>query len=272
MYFNLFYPGWCTERRCVRTCIGGSSKQLKMQIMVCHWPSRVHTEHTVSHFCSKSSPSLHPWGYFLSQEETGSSSMQMTVAAAPSQACSHCLINHWKEGICTKKEESKSKSLLSTSCCLRCFCQTWQNAGLVGLGTGKVSLSPSPFFFLPLPLWTEARVLLGLLHCAGGKLPIRATLIEHWKQEFYKGADLLFITSHSLVFFLPHSSVFHWLTLPHSNFLSWSFLQLSLYCVHPFLLCWSLPPLETPMVRVGYNVAFSVFRALCVCVCEITVG
>lgn len=25
------------------------------------------------------------------------------------------------------------------------------------------------------------------------------------------------------VFFLPHSSVFHWLTLPHSNFLSWPF-------------------------------------------------
>ena len=44
-----------------------------------------------------------------------------------------------------------------------------------------------------------------------------ATLIEHWKQEFYKGADLLFITSHSLLF-LPHSSVFHWLTVPHSSF------------------------------------------------------
>lgn len=171
----------------------------------------------------------------------------MTVVAAPLQARSHYLINHWKEGICMKKGESKSKSLLSTSCCLYCFCQTWQNAGLVGLGTGKVSLYLSlslPFFPpLPLPLWTEARVLLGLLHCAGGKLPIRATLIEHWKQEFYKGADLLFITSHSLVFFLPHSSVFHWLTLPHSNFLSWSFLQLSLYCVHPFLLCWSPTPL-----------------------------
>lgn len=31
-------------------------------------------------------------------------------------------------------------------------------------------------------------------YCAGGKLPIRTTLIEQCKQEFYERADLLFIT------------------------------------------------------------------------------
>lgn len=34
-------------------------------------------------------------------------------------------------------------------------------------------------------------------------------LIEHWKQACYKEADLLFITSHSLPFFLTDFSAFH---------------------------------------------------------------
>lgn len=46
------------------------------------------------------------------------------------------------------------------------------------------------------------------LYCATGKLPIRGdTLIEHWKQEFHKEADLLFITSRLLLFFPPLSSL-----------------------------------------------------------------
>lgn len=72
--------------------------------------------------------------------------MQMTVGrretAAPSEAHGHYRIRQWREGICMKKEQgSKSKSLLSISCCLYCSCQTWQSTGLVGLGTSKVSLS-----------------------------------------------------------------------------------------------------------------------------------
>lgn len=227
--------------RCVCMDPNGSWKQLKMLIRVFYWPSRVHTEHTVSHFFPLK-PNFLP---FLSTpeaipsswEETGSSFMQMTVvsgvAAAPWQADSHYFIHQWREGICMKKEESRSKSLLSTSCCLYSFCQTWQNAGLVGLDTGKVSRSLSFTF------WTGARVLLGLLYCAGGKLPIRGSLIEHWKQEFYKGADLLFITSHSLLLSptLFRFPLAHCATLPFLVFSPAPFIPCSPY---PSLL---IPPL-----------------------------
>lgn len=93
---------------------------------------------------------------------------------------------------------------------------------------------------LSFTFWTGARVLLGLLYCAGGKLPIRGSLIEHWRQEFYKEADLLFITSHSLSL-SPTLLRFPLLTVPHSNFLSWSCLQLSsAVFLYPSLL---IPPL-----------------------------
>lgn len=47
------------------------------------------------------------------------------------------------------------------------------------------------------------------LYCATGKLPIQGdTLIEHWKQEFHKEADLLFITSCLLLFFPTLSCYF----------------------------------------------------------------
>lgn len=101
----------------------------------------------------------------------------------------------------TKKDELKSKEYLLLSVA---FLPNPTERWIGGFGSWQ-----GFSFSLPLSLWTEARVLLGLLCCAGGKLPIRGTLIEHWKQEFYKGADLLFITSHSLLLFLPHSSVFH---------------------------------------------------------------
>jgi len=227
-----------------------------MLIQVCHWPSRVQTVTTLSviFFCSADGLllpffPLHPWGYFLSWEDTGNSFMQTTVGEE-SSCCSFTGSlslpqTSMRRGNMHEKKKRwwKSKLLLSTPCCLNCSCQTWQNCELWwGLGAGEVSLplfvylsvSPSLFF---LPLWTEARVLLGLLYCAGGKLPTRASLIEHWKQEFYKGADLLFITSYSNLS-LPHSSVLHWLTVARSNFLSRSFLKLSLCCVHPVLLCW----------------------------------
>lgn len=202
--------------------------------------------------------SLYPRGYFASQEETGSSSMQMNCSeeeelAAPSQV--HFHDPHTSVNRRNVYEKRRVKGQVATEYLLLSvlFLLNLTEVWLVGYWQGLTSVSPS------LPLWTEARALLGLLYCAGGKLPIRATLIEQWKQEFYKGADLLFITSHSLPLFLPHASIFHWLTMQHSNFLSWSFQQLPLYCVHSFLLCWNPPPsLETPMVRLGYNVAFSV--------------
>lgn len=70
------------------------------------------------------------------------------------------------------------------------------------------------------------------LYCAEGKLPIRTTLIEQCRQEFYERADLLFITS--LVLLLPHSFIFRWLTVPYSYFLPWSFSFLPLFYVHTF--------------------------------------
>ena len=235
-------------------------------ILVRHWPSRVHNcEHTVSHFGSISSLfSLRPRGYFLSRQETGSSFMQMTALLTGSLSLPHT--SPRRGDTYEEKVESKSKSLLSTSCCLRCFCQTWQSAGwvrvvwLARFGFVSLSLSLSGSLF-SLPLWTEARVLLGLLYCAAGKLPIRATLIEHWKQEFYKEADLLFITSHSLLFFFSHTLPFCTGSPCHTPT---SFLGLfsgSIYTafILPFSLLIPPPPLETPMVRLGYNVDFSIF-------------
>uniref|UniRef100_A0A3B3VIU1 Uncharacterized protein n=1 Tax=Poecilia latipinna TaxID=48699 RepID=A0A3B3VIU1_9TELE len=60
------------------------------------------------------------------------------------------------------------------------------------------------FFFLPSPLsLSEPRPgsSWAWRYCAGGKLPIRTTLIEQCKQEFYERADLLFITSLLGMFF-----------------------------------------------------------------------
>lgn len=112
------------------------------------------------------------------------------------------------------KKESKSKSPLSTSCCLWCFIPTWQGAMLLGLGTGKASLYlPISFSLYSFSLsqlslnWGQGPLGLALL-CHRKIANPGSTLIEHWKQEFYKEADLLFITSHSLLFFLPLSSVF----------------------------------------------------------------
>ena len=179
-----------------------------------------------------------------------------------------------------EKVESKSKSLLSTSCCLRCFCQTWQSAGwvrvvwLARFGFVSLSLSLSLFGSLfSLPLWTEARVLLGLLYCAAGKLPIRATLIEHWKQEFYKEADLLFITSHSLLFFFSHTLPFCTGSPCHTPT---SFLGLfsgSIYTA--FILPFSLliPPPHWRLPWLGWDIMWiSPFFFFSPCACGIAVG
>lgn len=173
-----------------------------------------------------------------------------------------------------EKAESKSKSLLSTSCCLHCLCQTWQSAGWVrivwlarfGFVSLSLSFSLSGSLF-SLPLWTEARVLLGLLYCAAGKLPIRATLIEHWKQEFYKEADLLFITSHSLLFFFSHTLPFSTGSPCHTPT---SFLGLfsgSIYTV--FILPFSLlipPPPHWRLPWLGWDIMWisPFFFSLCV--------
>lgn len=71
--------------------------------------------------------SLYPRGYFASQEETGSSSMQMNCSEEEELPHLHrftftTLIHQWTEEMCMRKDESKGKSLLSTSCCLCCFC------------------------------------------------------------------------------------------------------------------------------------------------------
>lgn len=141
-------------RRCDDMHSNVPSEQLKMQTRWFYWPIRLKT---VTHFFLKAKLFLP----FLSTPEAiprhgrkhGGSPMQMTVVSRVAAAQHDRLtliisyINEEKEkNMYEKKEESRSKSLLTTSCCLYSFCQTWQNAGLVGLGTGKVS--PSLFHFL----------------------------------------------------------------------------------------------------------------------------
>lgn len=164
----------------------------------------------------------------------------------PFRSFTHHLRRRWREGIRIKRS-AKSKSPPSTSCCLRCSIPTWQGAMPVGLGTGEASLYlPISFSLYSFSLsqlclnWGQGPLGLALL-CHRKIANPGSTLIEHWKQEFYKEADLLFITSHSLLFFLPLSPVFffffRWFTVPHSSFFSWTFLKLSLCCVHSLPLC-----------------------------------
>lgn len=122
-------------------------------------------------------------------------------------------------------------------------------AGRIGRWQGlSIFLSPFPFISLPLPLWTEARVHLGLLYCATGKLPIRAILWLNTESRGFIKKLICYSLPLTRCFSISHTlPFFHWLTLPHSSFLSWAFLKLSLYCVHSFLLCctplpsWGLP-------------------------------
>lgn len=89
------------------------------------------------------------------------------------------------------------------------------------------------------------------LYCATGKLPIRAPLwLNTESRSFIKKLICYslplthcFSFSHSLPFFF----FFHWFTVPHSSFFSWTFLKLSLCCVHSLLLrCNPLPSRGLP--------------------------
>lgn len=81
--------------------------------------------------------------------------------------------------------------------------------------TGEVSASLSAFPLLPPPPSESSRAPRGLALLCDTKIANPdLTLIEHWKQDFYKEADLLFITSHSLLFFLTHISLFHRAPVP----------------------------------------------------------
>lgn len=108
---------------------------------------------------------------------------------------------------------------------------------------GGVGYWHGRFIFLSLSLclnWGQG--LQGLLYCAAGKLPIRPTLIEHWKQSFIKKLICYSLPLTHSVFFLPHSSAFfHGLTPPHSDFLSQPFLQLSLNALFILLSAYSPP-------------------------------
>lgn len=226
-----------------------------------HWPSSVHNVNYCQSLCIFLPFLSTPEAILHHRRKRGVPLCKWTVARKRScrtftgSLSRPSYINEQKKCVWEKTSQRASRYWVPPVVCAVFAKLDRRLAGRAGYWQGLTSVSPS----LSLPLWTGARALLGLLYCAGGKLPIRGTLIEQWKQEFYKGADLLFITSHSLPLFLPHASIFHWLTMQHSNFLSWSFQQLPLYCVHSFLLCWNPPPsLETPMVRLGYNVAFSV--------------
>lgn len=89
--------------------------------------------YTVSHVGSKTSPSIHSWGFPIISF-TGSLSLSNTLLKRR---------NMYKKGV---KEHVTTEYLLLS---VVSFFQTWQSAGLVGLGTGKVSLS----FCLPFLLF-----------------------------------------------------------------------------------------------------------------------
>lgn len=104
-----------------------------------------------------------------------------------------------------KTRWSKRKSQPSSSCFLCASYQTWLSGEMMRLCTGTaalsvfISLSILTFCLSELrPGFSWAYSVVLEENCQSGLL---------WKQEFYKGADLLFITFHSLPF-LPHSSVF----------------------------------------------------------------
>lgn len=104
------------------------------------------------------------------------------------------------------------------------------------------------------------------LYCAEGKLPIRTTLIEQCRQEFYERADLLFITS--LVLLLPHSFIFRWLTVPYSHFLPWSFPFLPLFYVHTFF----FSPLISSQESLVASLRFFFLPPICLCKMAVSVS
>lgn len=89
------------------------------------------------------------------------------------------------------------------------------------------SLSLSPSELRPGSSWAG-------LYCAGGKLPIRTTLIEQCRQEFYERADLLFITSLSHSF--SHTPLFSvgWLCHTPTSFLGLFLFFLYFMFTHSF--------------------------------------
>lgn len=108
-----------------------------------------------------------------------------------------------------------------------------------GLDTGKVSLYL--FVFLSFFLFSLSELRSGSTwvcsivpqeNCQSGLYS------EQWKQEFYKEADLLFITSHSQLFLLPNSSFF--VALAHIATLQLPFLDFS---QDLFILCSFFPSL-----------------------------
>ena len=112
------------------------------------------------------------------------------------------------------------------------------------------------FFSLYIPLWTEARVLLGLALLCWRKIAnpgysdwtVKAGVL--WKNCF---------AIHYLS--LSSSPTLHYFPLAHCATLQLPFLVFSLA---PFILCSHvlsllILPSETPMVRQGYNVAFPVW-------------
>lgn len=179
------------------------------------------------------------------------------VAAAPSQAHSHYLIHHWREGIYTekKREESKSKSLLSTSCCPYCL------PNLTERWVGRVAYWQALSFSLSLselrPGSSWACSIVPEENCQSGLLWLNTESRSFIKELICYSLPL----THSFSF--SHSLPFSTGSLCHTPT---SFSPALFILCSPFPFSADLPPSETPMVSLGYNVAFSVFPGLCVCV------
>lgn len=165
--------------------------------------------------------------------QQGTSCMQMSVSDSPGRT-------HLSEAVPTRsnlneaasQRASRQRALPVVSGVLfqldrvRLLTEFWQSVSLsLFLPLFPPSprcCSPSSLSTVP-PLWTTARVHLGFALLWHRKIanPGRHTLIEHWKREFHKEADLLFITSRLLLLFLTLS--FYFSAHTALLFSSWTF-------------------------------------------------
>lgn len=183
--------------------------------------------------------SLHPWSYFLSLGKTGSTSMQMSaarkVAPAPSQtplSLSHTSIKkreyawktsgqrssrHWEHPVvCTILAKLDRALGWSGVVC-------WQGLSfcLYPSLSFSVSLSFLSFSLSELrPGYSWACCVVLEENCQSGLLWLNTESRSFIKELICYSLPLTHSSfSHTFTFF-------HWLTVLHSNFLSWSFLKL----------------------------------------------
>lgn len=145
-----------------------------------------------------------------------------------------------------KKEGSKANSALSTSHGLRCFCQTWQNAWLVGLDASMVSFL---FIFFPTPYlplnWGQGPLGPGSIvlkeNCQSGLLWLNSAGRSFMKELICYSLPLSYSFSHTPLFSVG------WLCHTPTSFLGLFLFSLYFMFTH-FFLCWF--PLRGPLWQV----------------------